>query len=104
MRGEIRHAYWKDLAEQFANQYCFDRKVDREIKEYFQPKDDEELIQRRDEVREHFKENFRNYLLPSVRRLMGKEFSLSFDKFYTKNKLKHWLKGGSFKNPSNLKD
>ena len=61
-------------------------------------------MQRRDEVREHFKENYRNYLLPSVRRLMGKEFSLSFDKFYTKNKLKNWLKGGTFKDPISLKD
>ena len=104
VRGEIRHAYWKDLADQFINQYCFERKVDREINEYFTPKDEEELMHKREIVKEHFRGNYRNYLLPSVKKLMGKEFGVSFDKFYSKNKLKNWLKGGNFKNPSNLKD
>ena len=61
-------------------------------------------MHKREIVKEHFRNNYRSYLLPSVRKLMGKEFAASFDKFYSKNKLKNWLKGGNFKNPSNLRD
>ena len=67
-------------------------------------RDEEDMKQKREEVKEFFKSRLRDKLFPSVEKLMGRHFRLIFEKFYTRNKLKYWLKGGNFKNPVLLKD